>query len=327
LASSPYFDNALIEYIEGIISVAEFLIAGYDTFPPQLSRQLSDSIWNATKYINGSTSNEVPYEIVYCLKKALSQWITQECLITTALIDERNYHFYGFDLGAIVNTVFPNKINKKLIQIALPKLYKHRPIYNVGLYHELGHFIDGHYNITGNSRLLNSDPGLTKNSDKQWDKSHRAEYFADLFAASFTGMAIFKFINMFAFGHSASETHPATDDRLAIIGNFLTGSKNKIIDNFNESLQVLKLPELKPQFVKPDISEAFNNTRPYVIQSDGELHGILEAGWDLLENIKNTPTEPWKNLDPFDVDRILNDLIEKSIRNKMIKEKWANANC
>jgi len=288
--------------------------------PDDLSRRIAYIVWSAAKYLSGSTSKEIPYEVVYSLRNALSDWISGNCVITTALLEDQNYYFDAADPGDAIKILVDPSFDVELIQIALPKLYKHRPLYNVALYHELGHFLDNHFGIAKYTLL--TDP-LPPTADGQKQFIHRKEYFADLLAASYTGGGIHRFLSNIAGGHPESDSHPATDDRLANIDDFLSGASNDKITLFQDALRALKLPKLEIRFEKPEIASAINNIRPYEIKNSKELHGILDAGWEILDSAQKRADPPWSMMDEFEPDRVVNDLIEKSIRNWMVKEKWA----
>ena len=60
------------------------------------------------------------------------------------------------------------------------------------------------------------------------------------------------------------------------------------------------------------------------IRSNEEVHGILVGAWEYLDNAAEKQKEPWKSLDDMEIERVINDLVEKSIRNRMILEQWAH---
>lgn len=236
-------------------------------------------------------------------------------VITTALLEEQQYFIQLAEPAKTIQHFLTGiDFDVELVQVALPKLYRHKPIYNVALYHELGHFYDIHHNIVKFCMLI--DTAFIP------EEKHLAEYFADIFAASYTGYAIHKFLTCMAPDQEKSDTHPATDDRLRNIEDFLEGRSNKYINIFKKSISILKLPELKIRYNKPNIKRSFENIRPYQIKSVEEVHGILEAAWDYLELAQKSNISPWCDIDEFEIHRIVNDLVEKSIRNVMVQEKW-----
>jgi len=327
LSRTPFFSPSLEAYLEKLIKIVEIVIGGYDTFNPQGAEKISQHVWAATKYLKGGTSKAVPYETVYALKLALCDWINSPCEITTALSEDLDYHFRGVDPAKIIRTFVPDvDFNTELIQIALPKLYRHRPLYNVALYHELGHYIDSHFKLSEYSLIANPVPSDATPLQQQVAINHRKEFFADLFAASYSGVAIKKFLEAVAGGQAISYTHPATVDRIKNIDDKLAGVDNPIINLFSSVLLELKLPHLTCRYKLPDVANAFDNIRTYKIEDDQELHGIMEAGWLFLEDAHQQKKFPWENLPKEDISRITNDLIEKSIRNRMTRLKWDHAN-
>ena len=200
-------------------------------------------------------------------------------------------------------------------------MYRHRPLYNVALYHELGHFLDKHHNIIGYSRLLSWYPDDKSGKREEY---HRREYFADLVAASYAGYGYSTFLENIAHGNEDTDTHPALNKRLGLIDDFLCGKSNQTIELFQDVLRSRKFEPLQIRFTEPNIIPCFENVLPYNIASDPELHGILVSGWKFLKDIHDKKIDNWKTLDEFDADRIVNDLVEKSIRNRIITEKWKN---
>ncbi len=325
LSRTPYFNKSLEEYLSSLIQAIELVIDDYEKLPSAVTHEISNTIWTAAKYLKGGSSKTIPYESVYALKIALKDWVSGECAITTALLDDLNYHFNQVAPGDVIEKFIPSvSFETKLIQIALPKLYRHRPIYNVALYHELGHFVDRQFGITKLTMLAHPLKPEASEEDHRIYESHLGEYFADLFAASYTGTSIASFLNLIVPNQAASFTHPATNDRTSVVNDFLSKKSQLVVDMFQSTLANRGLPSLEIRYVAPDIKESFNNIRTYQIANTAELHGIIESGWTMW--LEEREKEPWVNLEDREFARILNDLIEKSIRNKMISTKWNDAN-
>lgn len=300
-----------------------------------------DQIWTASKFLSGSTSKKIPYEIVHCLKRALASWTSKNALITTALTQDKAYSFYfqgvNHEFYTLAKSLTDVEFNSELVQIAFPQIYRHRPLLNVALYHELGHFLDVHHGIVNFSLLMAPSeqlplPGINFDNDSLTPQHkkliatyHRREYFADIFAAGYVGEAYKDFLDAFAKNNEISQTHPATNDRLALIDSFLSGTHHDIIDLFQTSLTKLGLRNLDINFSVPDVLEAFNNARPYAIQNEAELHGIFEAGTTYLKQaqVSSGSASSWTHTtEEATTDRIINGLVEKSIRNSMIIDNW-----
>lgn len=322
IAETPYFSHDLNEYLEHLRSVTKAILSNCQTIPLDVTEYMTEQIWIATKFLSGSTSKKIPYEIVHCLKTALASWTGENALITTALTQDKAWSFYFQGVSpvfySLANAYAGVSFSGELVQIALPQIYQHRPLLNVALYHELGHFLDDHHGIVNQSLLMTPSERLPE----ERARNHRREYFADIFAAGYTGLAYRDFLAEFANNHPVCNTHPATEDRLAVIDSFLAGKQTGIIDLFQTVLNARGLGKLEMAFSVPDISEAFGNVRPYTIQSDKELHGIFEAGATYLKQVLANPTSPWLEAGEATTERLINDLVEKSIRNSMILNRW-----
>ncbi len=331
LARTPYFRSTLNLHLQQLREVVNRLLNKYHEIPPEVARSISIEVWSASKFLAGSVSKEIPYEVAFSLEQALQDWLPnpeQPYAVTTALLDEQQYYFRGIydQFYDMVSAFLDVTFEVKLIQIALPRLYRHRPLYGVALYHELGHFIDTYFKVTEFSLLI-APPALPQINPTQAyevERSWRKEYFADLFAAGYTGSAIGVFLGHIAPNAPPSLSHPATNDRLNNIAAFLAGNKTQIIGLFDNALQLLGLPTLTIRYSKPDIRPFLNNIRPYPIANEPELHGLIEAGWEYLSAAHKDGDSPWTELGEEKTDRIINDVIEKSIRNWMIKTRWVD---
>jgi len=255
--------------------------------------------------------------------------MSENCVITTALLDDKvSYHFNPVDAWKKIKLLLPDfqydKFDGLLIQIALPRIYKQKPMYYIPLYHELGHFIDSHFSIT---QLTMIDVPPSPQNNIQSEISHRQELFADLFASCYVGHENGQFLKKLVPGSTSihTPTHPSTDFRINLTSDFLSGNNNPIVDIFQNALIKRGLPELKKRYTTPEISNTFGNLRPYTIQNDQELHGILEAAWSFFDVAIKKESLPWSEIEESKISKIINDLTEKSIRNKVIKEKWEHA--
>jgi hypothetical protein len=115
-----------------------------------------DFIFKSLEFLGSSTLNQIPYEIVECLKHAMDEWLepSDQYIIVTSLVNNfQNFSYDGwiaFDHGLYVDIAtryggleFPHK----LVQINLPRAFSRDYLALVVLYHELGHFIDFRYKI------------------------------------------------------------------------------------------------------------------------------------------------------------------------------------
>ena len=105
---------------------------------------------------------------------------------------------------------------------------------------------------------------------------------------------------------------------------FLNGDEIGALDMFQEALNSLGLPPLKPRYQVPSIDAAFDDIRPHILSKTEELHGIFAAGWSYLGKIKSGGGPAWATGgSQLETTRIVNDLTEKSIRNASIRQMWS----
>lgn len=291
-----------------------------------MTAELTLELWTATQYLSGSVSREVPYEIVYGLELALADWMPGQPkhIVTTAFLAEQNYLFMGVSdqFYPLVLSELGITFTQRLVQVALPQLYKHLPINNSVLYHELGHFIDGHFGISWMMALRSVPAGQPIPNEALY---HAREHFADLFAACYVGEAICGMLEALAPNVLATTTHPATATRTQAVRDFLSGQQNSIVDLCNVALVARSQPPLLVRGVLPDVATPFDNMRPCALTSKEEVHGVLPAALEYLKSKLIAPDGLWTHLDEGDITRVTNDLVEKSIRNWMIVEKWNHA--
>lgn len=318
LIKYPYAKKDVQVHLGNLINGCDKLLEKYPEYPEQIYYFLSMSLWRSIQFLSGSTINETPYEIVACLDRALSDWYTEKNSLITALLSEKGYFFLSSDHQNILKRFFNAELNIELdidlIQIALPKAFRNYPLYNVALYHELGHFIDIKFSIINLLLLGDKNEGLSE--------EHLREHFADIFASCYTGNSVIWFLQH-CYGDSAdSVSHPSTENRIKFVTDFLDKKDNSLIRSMVECCEITTKNSLKTRYKRPPIEDPFNDFRPININSETELHGIFLAGWEFLCDSSLRENDSWKNYNDFETFKIVNDLIEKSIRNYVMVEKW-----
>ena len=163
-------------------------------------------------YLAGSTTKEAPYEMEYRLHKALAPGVARDTVITTALTDHHDFHFAPADPWTFVTQYLTtvggnpgddtNGYSPLLVQLGLPRLYRHKPIYCIPLYHELGHFVDELHGLTNLSAVI--EPAMIATNHLPFpagtpiafrnrvEINHRKEYFSDLFGAAHAAAPLLK---------------------------------------------------------------------------------------------------------------------------------------
>jgi hypothetical protein len=326
LSKTPYFNRAIEKHAYALIDVIKHALTSSPPYDDEILRSFADKVWTCHRYLQGSTTKEAPYEIEYCMRHAISDWLTDPCLVTTALTDKKDFHLKPGDPWDFVAKTMDRYTGQlpqeKLIFIGVPRIYKHMPLFCAALYHELGHFVDLARNVTDVTFLTHPVHGVSDGVQEVL-QNHRREHFADLFAACYVGSAIVDSIHAINPHADHSNTHPATATRIEVIRSFLAGEDFDELSMYQGALQKLGLPRLEQRYAVPAIETAFDDIRPYTVSDTPELHGMMAAGWSYLGKVKSGDGPQWAaDANQLDVVRIVNDLTEKSIRNASIRSLW-----
>lgn len=326
LSKTPYFNRAIEKHANALIDVIKHALEVSPAYDEEILRSFTEKVWTCHRYLQGSTTKEAPYEIEYCMRHAINEWLPGKCIITTALTDEKDFHLKPGDPWEFVATAMDRYQGKlpeeKLIFIGVPRIYKHMPLFCAALYHELGHFVDLARNVSGSTLLTHPQPKATPEV-LELLLVHRREHFADLFAACYVGPVIIDTLYAINPNAEISLTHPSTEKRLGTIQSFLDGDKFEEMEMYQAALKSLGLPTLQSRYTVPPLEAAFDDIRPYAISNDEELHGMFAAGWSYLGKVKSGGGPNWATGGGhLDATRIVNDLVEKSIRNASIRDLW-----
>lgn len=340
LKDSSFFSSGINEHLNQLLELTERVKEESSAWSPDLVDYFTDNIWREYQFLIGSTRHRIPYEVIFCLSQALEDWFDHQTLVTTAIIQERNFYFQGGN-GKFYQYAKKQTgvmVENSVVQIMLPDLYRHRPLYNIPLFHELGHFIDDKkkiiesiFLIIGNDiaqcipKLESCPTNWTKDMYQSALRAHLSEYFADLYCCCYTGTGLNQLLDELTGKSPATTTHPSTDDRKANVNNFLAGSSNPLIDTYQAALSFVGLPKLEIKFEPPSIKTSFLNLRPVKLDSQGQVYGIFQEGWEFLSETSINPSGLWSSMTIENKERQINDLIEKSIRNYMIEHEWNEA--
>lgn len=321
--TNKYADSRKRDYHDNIFKLFEELnridFIGFSTDSLAFTKKIIDFCFVSVEFLDNSTLVNIPHEIVYCLEKALNEWDdTNQYIIVTSLHNDLNCFSFNALLSLnetyydIIQAVFSISFNHRLIQINLPKYLSQDYLANVVLYHELGHFVDLRYQIT---EKLSTALKLTKP-----DRNYYGEFFSDIFASQYIGEASNYYLDYIAYNNPDSFSHPSTNKRIEIVHKFLRGNSDKILADLEDATLKSTGKDLRNR--RKVISDSdFRNFIPTIINNDEELHSIFEVGWSLWQG-KIFESEV-KNISKFEKYQILNNLIEKSISNYMILEKWS----
>lgn len=325
LDDSAYFDERVHKFTRHFIGAIEHVLASPGKYDDAIETNFAYLCRAVQSYLSGSTNNEIPFEVVFCLTDALRRWRLSDAAIVTSLTEDHNFHLKPLDPWKFIETSISDYdaegFQLPVVMIGVPRIYAHKPIFCVPLFHELGHFVDLKYRVTQVSAILNPTPIAPAGFD---DLTYRMEHFADLFGASFVGRSSIAALEAIAPNAPVSITHPATAERAALVDAFLAGTAHPTIDLFQNALAALSLPTLTKVFDLVDVAHDFNDVRTFVPSSIEQVYGMYDSAWAYLFNAIDKRLNPWQLSDRRDgiVEALVNDLTEKSIRNFAIREAW-----
>lgn len=326
-------ENHFSELYDLFKAIKESNYKTFDLNKIQDHKKLLDYIFKGLEYLDSSTLNVIPYEIVSCLEFALEDWIENTHFIIVTSLSNKNLDFYlesndneeFFNLiNTYISTLYGLRLTHRLIKISLPKILSRDYLSCVVLYHELGHFIDNELNISNKLLLKKFLTNSPKNLEQDKFLKHKKEFFADLFAAQYIHNASNLFLNHIAYKVPDSHSHPSTDSRIALVENFLENKTSPNISAIIEVLKSLDLPELKIRHLPINQGTSqLVNLIPQEFKNRNEVHYIFKLGWDIWNNSEVNFLKKFK---PRQKYNIINNLIEKSISNYTIVERWKNSN-
>jgi dCTP deaminase len=368
--NNSYSDQRKEKYQQTLFDLFELVednaLQNLDTFKDQEiydgPKKHLDFIIKSLQFLDSSTFNQIPYEIVECLKYAMADWeSTDKFIIVTSLINDlKGFSYEGWlanddNLYNDIQTKYPSiKFDHRLVLINLPKALARDYLVNVVLYHELGHFIDrknfiaeallssildGIFKTTFSppelAELKSYLPNLSGYIDDparpDWNPlfalfypsaRYLMEYFSDLFAAQYVG----KMSSLYVTYLDSNKSVPG-------VAHPTAANRQKVVNDFlnnTPNLMVAKMQEsINKTMSKPlqkrfvDVEATdFFNLVPTILNSAAEMHGILHKGWDIWLNFQNVLKSNLKTSDPSRVYSVINNLIEKSIGSYISVGEW-----
>ncbi|WP_456313830.1 hypothetical protein [Pseudomonas shirazensis] len=310
------------------IAIKESNYRSFDDGEINLHFQILTYIFKGLEFLDNSTLNIIPYEIISCLQIALDEWITEDNFIIVTSLSNRNLDFlfesenseFFIGLNTHIERRYKLNITNRLIKIVLPKVLSRDYLSIVVLYHELGHFVDTELHIS--EKIIINKYGIlgSYNESQIKDYNHFMEYFADLFAAQYINNASNLFLSYISFHNPDSHTHPSTKIRVEVVNDFLSGRNRYEIQEINQALIRSGYQDFKIRHTEINIKKSdFQNLIPQRINNNSELHYIFKLGWDFWNTAESNFLKKFNSRQKY---HVINNLIEKSISNYTIKQKW-----
>lgn len=306
--------------------------------------------------LSNNTATNAPYEVVESIKLAAKTWVPNidDYIILTRYGDYSfSYHPEEDAILTYIENDYSIHFDYKTVLLAIPQHYYRDYLNNVVLYHEIGHFVDrvnGISNVLLNILIqdlnrrsndiieyfpyLNSDSfdayGNPKNGIENIIESHFEEYFADLFAARYVGKNIERYLKYVCFPNSNNtnfyDSHPSNERRFAMIDDFLSNKSNYVIDSIQNTLNKKGLSNLE-KISSSITSDDLYNLLPIELTTDHDIHDLYSLAWEVWDGDRSRfrrENNMSFDLQPTQLYTILNNLVEKSISNYLIKTKWEN---
>lgn len=296
------------------------------------------------EFLENSMSNSLSFEIVELFKGIGNYWIPEfekNFILTLRQSHGDSSYSFGYPFGDIKEYLANNKIIPyRSIYISLPKKSSSDWLTHSVLFHEFAHFVDINLSLTDriyNGYMIENDNenkelcrilDIPKNeldtNEKDIEdtiKYHLKEYFADIFSAQYIGRSLCYWLEANVPEKLASKTHPATKDRTREIVSFCENRPSEIREFLQERCMLI-LPSKQlfvPKYSDPN-ADYFSEFVPINNPSLENIYGAFEYSWrTLLDPVHNIRIS---SKDFNQAYSIVNNLLEKSISNYFILEKW-----
>lgn len=320
-----------------------------------------DFIFKSLEFLDNSTLNQIPYEIVACLKEAMSDWLDKDTnyIIVTSLINDVKGFSYDRmlategDLYSDIEKKYQITFEHRLVQINLPRTFARDYFATVVLYHELGHFINANFALVRRAFIFLLGAIKDEYTDEQLEAikgylpdlrdyidnkelrdqtnwlddhlesyTHLEEYFCDLFAAQYVGKAANQYVTyLTSDGNVASPTHPSSRNREKVVCDYISGASNIIVELLQYTLKSMKKPPLQQRYESLDAG-VFFELMPPVIVNTGQLHGILHTAWQVWLNNRDQMLQQLNTSENLKCYSAINNLVEKAIGNYITIREW-----
>ena len=302
-------NDARLDYVRNTIGILSYEFEKIDfslenTGELYLFRDCISLLQEWTGWIANQEQGTKPHAVINCMDIAASEWIGNSAQFILVATDGE-FGIYADDpsvellLDWIYNR-FKIDIPYKLVHIQIPFHLDDDYLFNICLYHELGHFIDDQLKVTEGMAVdiiaswSTRNPTAGISGKNVWElnttifQRHLKEIFADIFAAQYVGKKLIEYIDFMCedvMSHVGSH-HPAPRLRKEMIMDVLRNSAdNEIIENMNSALygQTGKRILLKEQ------TDGVILTAGDVIYSPIEnIYQVFTATWDTyIHHTKN----------------------------------------
>lgn len=236
-----------------------------------------------------------PHTVINCLYLAAEEWIPDYLQFIFVATDGQ-FSIYADHPGTelILEWIYDKfgiLIPYRLVHIQIPFHLDDDYIFNVCLYHELGHFIDEQLRVTDGMAedlmhgWMNRYPAYAVARNALWDNDIQLmqrqlrEIFADVFAAQYVGKSIVEFLQ-FHYEERMNEydrAHPSAKMRIAMIQDLMIGSNaNEILNTLNGALMAICNKAMSRRYAQEGMILTSGRN---VLTPIENIHFVFESAW------------------------------------------------
>lgn len=236
-----------------------------------------------------------PHTVINCLYFAAAEWIPDSWQFIFVATDGAFAIYADHPSTELVLEWIYEKFNVliqyKLVHIQIPFHLDNDYIFNVCLYHELGHFIDNQLRVTDGIAEDIAIDWMKRNTsyaiaeDALWDNDIQMmqrqinELFADVFAAQYVGKSIIDYLAFFCEErmNEYDRSHASAMMRIAMMQDLINNSNtNEILNALNDALKTICNKTLLRRYGQSAPILTKNN---YIFEPIENLHLAFESAW------------------------------------------------
>lgn len=245
--------------------------------------------------IANQESGTKPHTVINCLYLAAEEWIPEYWQFIFVATDGAFAIYADHPSTELILEWIYDKfgilIPYRLVHIQLPFHLDDDYIFNVCLYHELGHFIDDQLRVTDGMAediiqgWMNRFPSYAIAKNALWDNDIQLmqvqlrEIFADVFAAQYVGKCIVDYLR-FYYEERMNEydrAHPSAKLRIAMIQDLINGSNgNEILNTLNGALVNICNKAMSRRYQQDSLILTTGNI---IIMPIENIHFVFESAW------------------------------------------------
>lgn len=208
------------------------------------TKLLYEDLMRWMHFLISSKMTTVPEEMNYVIRKLLRAWIGVGLDSLVLVFVEGDFSVTRFNKNAVGASVFEIatgvKFAKDPVFIRIPHFYQDDMLFNIALFHELGHIVDTQLNLfydvkedvkkavggDMDKRIIREYFPIL-NANHSYNEgilvSYIKEYIADLYAAQYVGNYIVEYLDYLGekTRQTDSKTHPHFDKRKQVVTDFL----------------------------------------------------------------------------------------------------------